>query len=51
MTIKTPLLTVENLDVQFRLDRETVHAVRGVSFTLNKAKRWRWLADPAPANP
>ena len=38
MTIKTPLLTVENLDVQFRLDRETVHAVRGVSFTLNKGE-------------
>lgn len=38
MTTNTPLLTIENLDVKFRLDRETVHAVRGVSFSLNKGE-------------
>ena len=38
MTTNTPLLTIDNLDVKFRLDRETVHAVRGVSFSLNKGE-------------
>ena len=37
-TNDTPLLTIDNLDVKFRLDRETVHAVRGVSFSLNKGE-------------
>ena len=37
-TNNTPLLTIDNLDVKFRLDRETVHAVRGVSFSLNKGE-------------
>ena len=34
----TPLLHVQNLNVHFRLHDDTVHAVRGVSFELNKGE-------------
>lgn len=34
----TKLLTVKDLDVRFALDKSTVHAVRGVSFDLDKGE-------------
>ncbi|WP_436347529.1 ABC transporter ATP-binding protein [Natronorubrum sp. FCH18a] len=34
----TPLLTVENLRTRIRTDRETVHAVDGVSFTVDRGE-------------
>ena len=38
MNNKTPLLQIQNLNVHFRLHDDTVHAVRGVSFELNKGE-------------
>ena len=38
MNNKTPLLQIQNLNVHFRLHDDTVHAVRGVSFSLNKGE-------------
>jgi microcin C transport system ATP-binding protein len=34
----TPLLSVDNLHVRFKQDGTEVHAVRGVSFTINKGE-------------
>lgn len=34
----TPLLTVSGLDVRFRLNSETVHAVRGLNITVEKGE-------------
>mgnify|MGYP002860894188 CR=1 FL=1 len=33
-----PLLRIENLQVDYKTDLETVHAVNGVSFSLNKGE-------------
>ncbi|MDO4643214.1 MAG: ABC transporter ATP-binding protein [Cardiobacteriaceae bacterium] len=38
MTHNTPLLSISNLHVYFHLNTATVHAVRGVSFSLNKGE-------------
>ena len=38
MNNKTPLLQIQNFNVHFRLHDDTVHAVRGVSFELNKGE-------------
>lgn len=37
-TTKKPLLKVDNLRVQYQARRETVHAVNGVSFSLNRGE-------------
>ncbi|ELR65239.1 ABC transporter, ATP-binding protein [Photobacterium marinum] len=38
MTSKSPLLQVDNLSVSFRMEDETVQAVKGISFHLEKGK-------------
>ena len=54
----TALLEVKNLVKQFVAERSAfgrptafVKAVDGVSFALTPARRWRWSANPAAANP
>lgn len=37
-TAAQPLLSIENLDVTFRLNTESVHAVKSTSFELNKGE-------------
>ena len=38
MTEKTPLLKVENLHVDFHMEKHTLHAVKGISFELKPGK-------------
>ena len=54
----TALLEVEGLVKHFVAARSVfgrptafVKAVDGVSFTSRPARRWRWSANPAAANP
>ena len=42
----TPLLSIEKLDVSFRLNTETVHAVKKTSFDLNKGETLVIVGEP-----
>jgi len=44
------VLTVDNLVVEFKSGRQTVHAVSGVSFAVRTARRSGWSANPAVAS-
>ncbi len=44
------ILDVRDLKIAFRQDGRVIEAVRGVSFTVGKAKPWRWWAKAARAS-
>ena len=38
----TPFLEVKDLRIIYKTDLETVYAVNGISFKLEKARPWVW---------
>ena len=46
------LVSIENLRIDFRVDRDTVfEAVKSVSFDIPKTAPLRWWANPAAGKP
>jgi hypothetical protein len=45
-----PLLSIENLRVEFKTDRGTIVGVDDVTFTVNPARWSAWWASRGPAN-
>ena len=45
-----PVVRIRDLSVDFASGGETVRAVSGVSFDIEKGRPWRWWARAAPEN-
>lgn len=45
------LLEVKDLDVRFAVRGGDLTALRGISFSLDKASAWGWWVSPVPVNP
>jgi hypothetical protein len=45
------LLAIRDLRISFHLHDALIEAVRGISFTVPLAARWRWWVSPDPARP
>ncbi len=47
----TQVLSIQNLNVAFRQDKQSVRAVHQLSFHLNRERRWRLSASLVQVSP